>query len=299
MSALGRLVRRRAARALGRAFRSKPRTARWAVGVLSGVAVSLALVVACSDDPVKAPAVSGGPLAGGPGIPDPCATPNQGCGCEEEGAVVDCGRVREQHDDYVTCSMGTRTCTDGAWGACVGDRITVKSTGNGSPGLKTRALGSAQVCPKDAGVEFDPCDPYCNVTPDTPGGFDAGPGFSNTDAGLTLIATTDAGVACTTLSVVPTPAKVTTGNVVTVTSFAPPPVPPPAGPVTFNVTYGPTGCVTPSPFTAAWTIDQVDRAQITGTDNTNGQLTIAVPIAGPIQVTIYALGTSATTTVNV
>jgi hypothetical protein len=82
--------------------------------VLSGVSVSLALVVACSDDAVKAPPVSGGGLAGGPGIPDPCATPNEGCGCEEEGAVVDCGRVREQHGDYVTCSMDTRTYTDGA-----------------------------------------------------------------------------------------------------------------------------------------------------------------------------------------
>jgi hypothetical protein len=271
--------------------------------VLSGVSVSLALVVACSDDAVKAPPVSGGGLAGGPGIPDPCATPNEGCGCEEEGAVVDCGRVREQHGDYVTCSMGTRTCTDGAWGACVGDRITVKSTSSGSPGLKTRALGSAQVCPKDAGVEFDPCDPYCNVTPDTPGGFDAGDNFSNTDAGLTLIAVTEAGVPCTELTIAPTPGTVGSAagdnETVTVTAFGPPLTTSPAGPVTFDVTAGPPGCVTMSPFPVTWTIDRVDRAQITGTDDTDGELTIAVPLAGQINITAYALGTSATTHIHV
>jgi hypothetical protein len=264
-----------------------------------GVAVPLAAVMACSDDPVKAPAVSGGGLAGGPNVPEPCTTPNEGCACDDEGAELDCGRIREQHDDYVTCQMGTRTCADGAWSACQGDRITVKSTATGSPGLQTRALGAAQTCPKDAGADFDPCDPYCNVTPDTPTGLDAGSNFSTADGGLTLVATTDAGVACTTLTVAPTAATVSTGNRVTVTGFGPPPVTTPAGPVRFTVGFGPAGCNTASPFAVAWTIDQVDRAQITGTNNTNGALTVAVPIAGPIQVTIYALGTSATTTVNV
>ena len=238
--------------------------------------------------------------AGGPGIPDPCATPNEGCACDDEGAQAECGQLRERYDDYVTCQMGTRTCTDGTWSACAGDRVTVKSTGIGSPGLGTRALGSAQVCPKDAGVELDPCDPYCNVTPDTPGGFDAGPGFSNTDAGLTVIATADAGVPCSTLMVEPTAATVSAGDTVTVTAFGPPPVTTPAGPVTFNVTYGPMGCSPPRRhFHVTWTINHVDRAQITGTDNTDGELTIAVPLAGAIQVTVYALGTSASTTVNV
>jgi hypothetical protein len=300
MSASGRVVRERAARAFRRAFRSKPHRTRWALGVIAGVAIPVALAGACSNDPVKAPLVNGGSLAGGPGIPDPCATPNEGCACETEGAVADCGRVREQHDDYVTCSMGTRTCADGEWSACVGDRITVKSTGAGSPGLKTRALGAAQVCPKDAGTEFDPCDPYCNVTPDTPGDFDAGDNFSNTDAGLTLIATAEAGVACTDLMIEPTPGTVAAdGETVTVTGFGPPPVTSPAGPVTFDVTTAPPGCIPPSPFPVTWTIDQVDRAQITGTDDTDGELTIAVPLAGPINVTAYAFGTSATTTVRV
>jgi hypothetical protein len=293
------LVVDRTARAFRRAFDRRSQPTRLVYGVLFGVAIPLAVVMACSDEPVKAPIVSGGGLAGGPGAPDPCATPSEGCACENEGAEVDCGRIREQFDDYVTCQMGTRTCTDGAWSACNGDRITVKSTATGSPGLGTRALGSAQACPKDAGPDLDPCDPYCNVTPDTPGDFDAGATFSNTDAGLTLIATADGGVPCSTLSVVPRPTTVTAGDVVTVSDFGPPPVTSPEGPVRFDVTYGPMGCATPSPFPATWTIDRVDRAQISGTNNTNGQLTIAVPIAGPIVVTLYALGTSASTTVNV
>jgi hypothetical protein len=299
MSTFGRLVVDGAARALRRAFDTKRPATRMAIGLLLGAATPLTMVLACSDDRVRTPIVGGGSFAGGPGIPDPCSIPNEGCACDSEGTEIDCGRVREQHDDYVTCSMGTRTCTDGAWTECVGDRVTIKSTSTGSPGLDPQALGAPQVCPKDAGVEFDLCDPYCNVTPDTPGGFDAGAGFNNSDAGLTIVATADAGVPCSTLAVVPTPAKVTAGNVVTVTSFGPPPVTTPTGPVTFNVTYGPMGCNTPSPFATTWTIDQVDRAQITGTNNTNGQLTIAVPLAGPIVVTIYALGTSATTTINV
>jgi hypothetical protein len=289
------------ARALRRAFDVNPRATRLLFGVLLGTCLPLAMVGACSDDRVRTPILGGGSLAGGPGIPDPCATPNEGCACDIEGETLDCGRIREQFDDYVTCQMGTRTCTDGAWSACTGDRITVKSTAAGTPGLDTQGLGAAQVCPKtDAGSsEIDPCDPYCNVTPDTPGGFDAGSNFSNTDAGLTLIATSDAGVPCTTLTLAPTPATVSTGNIVTVTGFGPPPVTSPTGPVRFNVGYGPTGCSTPLPFPMTWTINQVDRAQITGTNSANGALTVAVPIAGPIQVTVYALGTSATTTVNV
>jgi hypothetical protein len=299
MVAFGRVVAGVVRRTFRRALDAKPRATRMAVGVLLGGALPFVMVSACSEDPARTPIVGDGNFAGGPGIPDPCATPNEGCACDTEDEVIDCGRVREQHDDYVTCSMGTRTCHDGEWSACLGDRITLKSTSTGSPGLGTRGLGTPQVCPKDAGVEFDPCDPYCNVTPDTPAGFDAGPGFTNTDAGLSVTATTDAGIPCSTFTIAPTAATVSTGNIVTVTAFGSPLVTSPAGPVRFNVTYGPMGCSTPIPFTVAWTINQVDRAQITGTNSANGALTIAVPLAGPIQVTAYGLGTSATTTVNV
>src|SRR6186713_1313440 len=235
MVAFGRVVAGVVRRTFRRALDAKPRAARMAVGVLLGGALPFVMVSACSEDPARTPIVGDGNFAGGPGIPDPCATPNEGCACDTEDEVIDCGRVREQHDDYVTCSMGTRSCHDGEWSACLGDRVTLKSTSTGSPGLGTRGLGMAQVCPKDAGVEFDPCDPYCNVTPDTPGGFDAGPGFTNTDAGLSVTATTDAGIPCTTFAIAPTAATVSTGNIVTVTAFGSPLVTSPAGPVRFNV----------------------------------------------------------------
>src|SRR6185503_2020974 len=155
MRAFGRALVDGARRVFGRAFDVTPRARRVALGIVLGAAVPMGVVASCSEDRVRTPSVGGGSLAGGPGIPDVCATPNEGCACDEEGVEVDCGRVREQYDDYVTCSMGLRKCTDGVWGACLGDRITVKSTGTGSPGLDTQGLGAAQVCPKDAGVEFD------------------------------------------------------------------------------------------------------------------------------------------------
>jgi hypothetical protein len=296
MRAFGRVVAVGAVRAFRRAFAVRERTARLAFGVLLGAALPVSMVMSCSDDRVRTPIVGGDDgLAGGPGIPDPCASPNEGCACDTEGEAVDCGRLRETFDDYVTCQMGMRTCSDGAWSACVGDRVTVKSTATGSPGLDTRGLGMQQTC-RQYDASFDPCDPYCSVTPDTPGGFDAGPAFVSNDAGLTLVAPT---IACTTLTLAPTAATVSTGNRVTVTAFGPPLVTDPVGPVRFTVGYGPAGCSPPVPFNMTWTIDQVDRAQITGTNNTDGALTLAVPLAGPIQVSIFALGTSATTTVNV
>ena len=42
--------------------------------------------------------------------------------CQEEGSRMACGRVSERHGSYVTCAMGYRTCTNGVWSACQGDR---------------------------------------------------------------------------------------------------------------------------------------------------------------------------------
>lgn len=55
-------------------------------------------------------------------VADAGAEVNQPQPCDEEGARVECGRVTERHANYVTCSMGYRTCTDGVWGACLGER---------------------------------------------------------------------------------------------------------------------------------------------------------------------------------
>src|SRR5687767_811708 len=80
-----------------------------------------ALLAACADAPARSQAVPGPrPTVTAPG-------PNGGGACDDDGAVVDCGRVREQHGDYVTCSMGTRTCENGRWSECQGDRVTLKA----------------------------------------------------------------------------------------------------------------------------------------------------------------------------
>jgi hypothetical protein len=270
---------------------------RYLGGLLLGAIASFALAAGCGDRERKVPAVSVFGGAGSPSVPDRCLTPNEGCECEVEGDQADCGRVTETFDDYVTCQMGTRTCSDGLWGGCVGDRVTVKSTVKGAGGLHPQALGSSTVCPKDAGVEFDVCDPYCNVTPDTSTGVDAGPGFSN-DGGITLTATaSDAGIPCTTLALAPVAAKLNTVTppTVKVVGFSPVTTSP-AGPVTFTLTPGPMGCSFTSPYATTWVTDAVDRATIAGTNNTNGQLTLNVPLGGPVTVTAYALGLTASTT---
>jgi hypothetical protein len=270
---------------------------RYVAALLLGGAASFVLAVGCGDQDRRVPVAVDFGGAGGPGIPDGCLTPNEGCECEVEGDQVDCGRLTEAFDDYVTCQMGVRTCTDGLWGACAGDRVTVKSTGSAG-GLRPLGLGTSMVCPKDAGVEFDPCDPYCNVTPDTPVGHDAGPGFTTNDAGVTLTAmASDAGVPCTTLALAPVAAKLNTVSppTVKVTAFSPVTTSP-AGPVTFTLTPGPPGCSFTSPYATTWVTDAVDRATISGTNNTNGQLTLNVPLGGPVTVTAYALGLTASTT---
>lgn len=296
MNVHGRLLAR-----LGERVRGKGASARRYVAALfvGGVA-SFVLAAGCGDRERRVPTTTELGGAGAPGVPDRCLTPNEGCECEVEGDQVDCGRVAETFDDYVTCQMGTRTCTDGVWSACTGSRITVKSTGNAAGGgLRPQALGSSMVCPKDAGVEFDPCDPYCNVTPDTPSGVDAGPGFTTTDAGISLSESANAGVPCTTLTLTPVASKLNTVTppTVKVTGFVPVTTSP-AGPVTFTLTPGPAGCAYTSPFATTWVVDAVERATISGNNDTNGALTLNVPLGGPVTVTAYALGLSASTTLT-
>lgn len=217
---------------------------------------------------------------------DLCATPREGCECAEPLEAVDCGQVKEQHGSYATCSAGTRTCTeDGTWGPCVGERITLKATQSSSPGLRPLALGTPEVCPPG----FDPCDPYCNVTTDTPAGIMVPDGFNQVPEGLTLIET---GVAnCTELEL-----EAST-DALTVTQFSPLTIAP-AGAVTFTLTASPPGCASP-PFPATWTVDKPDRAVVAGTSDGDATLTLAVPLGGPLRITAYAVGLSASTEVEV
>ena len=206
---------------------------------------------------------------------DPCARPNTGCACSAEGEVAECGSVVTRHDDYVTCSMGTRTCSDGVWGECLGARRTQETSGAAGGSLRVQALGTSAACPAD----FDDCDPYCNQVVDTPVGFAPGDGFATEDDGLTL-ARTNSSVPCTSLTITPSASSIS------VTKLSPVSVP-----VDLQVTAYPAECQS-GPFATTWTVDKVDRASITGSTSTDGVVTLAAPIAGTLRVTAFAQGSS-------
>ncbi len=109
---------------------------------------------------------------------DPCATPNKGCSCDTNDEVIDCGQVERRSGDYVTCTMGKRTCTEGTWGECVGDRVATLSSPSG--GQKTQGLGTTAACTDN------PCDPYCQRIVDDSNNLAIDAGVFALDAGLVL-----------------------------------------------------------------------------------------------------------------
>jgi hypothetical protein len=206
---------------------------------------------------------------------DPCSSPNAGCECSDDGAIVACGEVKRISGDYISCSMGKRTCSAGSWGPCIGDAITTRSASS----LSTQGLGSQTKC------TGNPCAPDCVNQTDTPPGIDAGAGFKISDAGLSLEGVTvDGGSACATLTVSPSPT-----TTLTVTNLGA------SNTVAFTPSLLPAGCYV-GPVPALWAVDKFDISSI----NPSGLLTLVTPIAGPIQVQAFA-GTlaSAPTTVNV
>ena len=145
-------------------------------------------------------AVDGGATMAPPMV-GACETPNQGCACETQGEVVDCGQVERVSGDYVSCSMGRRTCDGGKWGACVGDGIATMQVRAGQK--RTLALGKGTTCPDN------PCDPYCRVVLDTPDGLPDSGVFTN-DGGLQVLPSTSLGSGqCTSMVVKPTPQDLT------------------------------------------------------------------------------------------
>ncbi|MEI9953125.1 MAG: PA14 domain-containing protein [Pseudomonadota bacterium] len=147
------------------------------------LAVTLALLAfgnACSHGGHDSAPFVGAADAGDTPLPmvDPCATPNKGCACENADEVVDCGQVERRSGDYVSCTMGKRTCDGDTWGDCIGDRIATLSVP--ARGQQTQGLGSAMACTDN------PCDPYCQRLVDTSVGLDLDGGPFVDDGGLTL-----------------------------------------------------------------------------------------------------------------
>ena len=167
----------------------------------------LAIGNACSHGGHDAAPFAGEADAGDKPVPvvDPCETPNKGCACETADEVVDCGQVERRSGDYVSCTIGKRTCdgTTNTWGECIGDRIATLNVPASGP--QTQGLGTTKACTDN------PCDPYCQRVVDDANGLnlDGGP-FIN-DGGLTMKATIPLAVAttCTGLSITPATQDVT------------------------------------------------------------------------------------------
>lgn len=210
---------------------------------------------------------------GGPGG-ETCATPATGCPCTDVGEDVECGVAKKSSGDFVTCSMGTRTCLpSGTWGECTGDLET-----------RTVLLGSGVMTPQNLATAPtpcpDPCDPYCQAWDDTPDGIDLPPdgGLELSPEGLTLSPTgTFDLTTCSGLVITPSSSSLT------VTSLSP--VSPDT--LTFQAALVPAGCY-PGTIAPIWTVDEerADSVTISGS-GTDGTLRVVSPIAGPVTVRAY------------
>ncbi len=135
---------------------------------------------------------------------DPCETPNKGCACDSPDEIIDCGQVERRSGDYVSCTIGKRTCSaDKTWGDCIGDSVATMSVP--AAGQRTQGLGTSQACIDN------PCDPYCQRVVDDSSGLNVDGGPFSTDGGLGLKSTIPlpAGNGCTGLAMTPATQTVT------------------------------------------------------------------------------------------
>ena len=197
-----------------------------------------------------------------------------------------CGEVVFKSDAYVTCSIGTRTCgDDDKWGACAGQQIVTLNAWQKN-GLRPQAQ------PGGVGAS-NTCDPFLfQINGDLTNGSDAGvgTGLQLDDAGaVTLTPVTGASGGCVgaqTISISPNTSPATD---IQITKIVTPPTP---NSKQFSATLPACAGVGTA---AIWTVDQPSVATIDST----GKLTLQYPYVGPIHVTAYAGGISATVTVNV
>lgn len=250
-----------------------------------------ALLVSCNSDSKN--------LAPG-NLPNPgattaraCNTPQTGCACEEEGKVIECGAINDRLGDYVTCTLGSRSCGGGQWSECQSRAISQPVRTNDK-----RYLALGQV----SGCADNPCDPYCLNYVDDPGGLEdagalgglggwmPGTGVGSGDGGLTLQPGSGGGGmndgTCTGLKVMPA-----TQDFV-VTSYTPFTVVPPSAQFTAELT--PAACASGA-VTASWTLSSPEAAVITDT----GVMTVYSPVSLKQTVRAYAGSFQAVGTANV
>jgi hypothetical protein len=202
----------------------------------------------------------------------------EGCSCEDEGAIRDCGSVKEKVAGYTWCALGMQSCANGKWTACETERIAQRRKVLSRHLL---ALGGSESC-----SEENPCEPGCNWFEDTPDDLElsADAGVVAGDAGLSLAQVPNLPGACVAIEVTPTS---TTLEISDVAAFN-------VQQVTFAASVVPASCVD-ADAQVAWGVDRPDVARI----STSGVLTLLQPFAGPLRVSAYAGRLSQSATVDV
>lgn len=233
--------------------------------------VSIGSAIGCSDDrrPPKSD-LSQNDLKPEPRpIPDggllDCFHP--GCACEQAGTTRECGTVKEQVAGYLWCSLGVQVCEDGVWSKCQSERIVLSKQ---MLNLSLQGLGESRSCAAE-----NPCSPGCNLFEDDATGIPLVPedGLIDDD-GLSLAESSDLpGGACTGIEVTP---GVTTLEVTSLAPLSP-------NTATFTARVLPEGCAG-AERPVAWSVDRPDVATI----STDGEVTLLVPVAGPIEVSALA-----------
>jgi hypothetical protein len=187
--------------------------------------------------------------------------------------------------------MGHRSCVNGSWGRCLTEYYTTRALPSTKSDIHLLSIVTGSACPSSS----YPCDPYCYKADES---SDAGAtipaGFTTSTTGLTL---SETGVTpCTSLTITPSASTITISVITSTTITASP------NPITLTAAASPANCgnAAGNPFPAQWTIDKVDRANISGTtSNPGGTLTLSSAVSGNINVTVYGLGLSTSTSIAV
>ena len=216
-----------------------------------------------------------------------------GCACEQEGARVECGSVKEKVAGYTWCAVGEQVCSDGKWSPCVTDRVVLRKQT-----LTLSGLGESTSC-----ADENPCSPGCNAFEDDGRGLvlEADAGLVESEGGLTLTPNRDlqGNGACESLEIVPDTAQIVLNEL----QLSAPST------VSLSLRALPEGCVDGT-VSALWSVDRSDVASVVGDElsgdtagsvGASAELNLHRPIAGPIEVSAFLgrLSASATVTVSV
>jgi hypothetical protein len=248
-----------------------------------------AVLWSCSGNNDAPPSIGGNP------DPDPsssapvdCSVPNAGCACTDPGETVKCGHVVYKSEDYVSCSVGLRTCqTDGTWSDCKGTQVVTLNS-HPSQGLHLLTQPTAVAA-------NNTCDPNLFEVNAILGTQDASiddGGVTVSESGTVSLTYLGSGGTVGCGDATPPPLTISPADAsLVITTIATPP-----SPNTLQFTAYSSGCVGDGAVAAIWTIDQPSVSTITAD---GGAFTLAYPYAGTINVTAYVGSLSGTAPISV